>query len=292
MTQSDKIATALRNGLSWLRNHRDLFTIPRNVSDYNFLTSIKPIGEYTLLLEKLHSRGYPNASESSWAWKQFREGKLIRDMLLARPDLIVISTIYSSFLSLGFSCSATDRVIRYFLQSDYCQAIEMPRWRRLDVMHAEWKLGLRPFSDLTLRGTWISRQPEPWLVSHDVAYAATHEIFYISDFGSKEVVIDDANRKYLKLILSSWAEIYCEESNYDLLSEVIMCASYLGFLDIANFWVTILLEHQRPDGHFPGPSGSASDIIHEDMDERRGNFLRNYHTTIVGCLALLSFDST
>lgn len=282
---------ALDRSVIWLTDRRKYFKVGELVSGEELLRRLKPIGELVLLMEKLTEHGWDCNEISRWAWVQFRRGALFREIIIAKPDLIVLSTIFASFKRLGFQDEKTERVLHYFLTSDYCKGIEMPTWRRLDVSHASWKLGIREFSDLTLSGTWISHHPEPWLVSSDIAYAVTHEIFYLTDFGRMPPRISTADRNFLEISILSWLRIFAMERNFDLVAELLMCSAYLDLLHICDTWEHVLLAHQRDDGCFPGPIGSAADIIDTKMSSSEVDFLQNYHTTLVGSLALAAIQN-
>jgi hypothetical protein len=256
------------------------------------LTSIKPLGELVLVIEKSEKCWDKAATLAKWAWEQFEEGDLILRILIASPDLIVISTIYASFRKLGFRNERLETIIKYYLETGYCKGLELPEWRRLDVRHASVSLGLSDQKDLSLGRSCLRERPEPWMLSTGYAYAITHELFYITDFGNRKANIDPCTIAYLRISINVWLRIFHREKNYDLVSELLMSARYLGFLELYDDWIPNLVEWQREDGCFPGPEGSAKNIMDDSMNCKRIDFLRNYHTTLVAVLALIDDSAT
>lgn len=292
MHNTDSISTDCENGaraaLSWVLKRRDHFALDVRAEGYDLLNSIKPLGELVLVLEQVGDRNGELKDVSEWAWEQFAFGKLFRDIVMAKPDLIVVSTIYASFLRMGYSDPNVGKALEYFLSTDYCGAIEIPRWRALDIEHGKAKIGRSSISDLNLDGTWLAAQPEPWLASSDTVYAVTHELFYVTDFGRQPLRVDAPQETFIRIVLDAWIENYLREKNFDLVAELLMCAVYCGFDDLYYENVRILLNEQDADGRLRGPAGSAENLIEDDMDEERVDFLRNYHTTLVAVLCFIA----
>lgn len=283
-------ADAIAAALDWVLAHRQEFALPKGPINEETLRELKPLGELVLVAEKLARQGSQFSAVSndilSWAWAEVSEGELLLHILGARPDLIVLATVYASFATCGYANRRLHRLIGNLHQTDACAAIEFPKWRRLDVCHAMASLGGSSFPPDALEGTWISHRPEPWLISDDAAYAVTHEIFYATDYGADSAAVPGEVRDYLRLWLPAWFKIYARLNNYDLFAEFLMVSAYLRLHDCYAAHVGELLQQQAQEGFFPGPPGSAANIISPKTQIPRANFLRNYHTTLVSMLAL------
>lgn len=277
---------AIDAALGWIEANLIQFALPTGPTTETTLKAIKPLGELVLVIDKIAERHSKFEALLKWSWKEFRGGELMLDILIARHDLIVLTTIYASFVNRGFSNPRLDQWIAYLRATAAHEGIEFPRWRRLDVDHALAKLDGERLSADSLRDTWIALRPEPWLMSDDTAYAVTHTLFYITDFGQAGHLLPDDIRDYLYLWLPAWLEISRRQRNFDLFAEWLMVAAYAGFDDIFAKHAAVLVAHQRSDGVFPGPSGSAEALLHDEMPAIRSDFLRNYHTTLVAILAL------
>lgn len=285
----DKAAAAER-AIGWVESRRSEFALPAGETGEGTLRALKPIGELVLIAEKLVRGDSPHSARGrawlAWAWEALDGGDLLLDILAARPDLIILSTVYASFDQCGFVNRRLRETIESVHEMDAIRAIEFPYWRRLDVRHAMAGLHRTRLGEDAMDGSWLSFRPEPWLLNDDAAYAVTHEIFYATDYGGHPAGVAGELGDYLRLWLPVWLRIYQRRRNFDLFAELLMCAGYLGFADIHEAGLPALLAEQMPDGAFPGPAGSAANLITSATPGARAHFLRNYHTTLVGILAL------
>lgn len=254
------------------------------------MRALKPLGELVLIAEKLVRAETEHAAQGrawlGWAWSELGEGDKLLQILAARPDLIILSTVYASFAQCGFVNPRLHDAIEGIYELDATRAIEFPYWRRLDVRHAMAGLRGTKLGGDALAGSWLSFRPEPWLLSDDAAYAVTHEIFYATDYGNDPAGVSGAMSDYLRLWLPVWLRIYERRSNFDLFAELLMCAGHLRFAEIYEAGLPRLLAEQAADGSFPGPVGSAANLITSSTPCARAAFLRDYHTTLVSILAL------
>jgi len=201
----------LKRAAVWLdENHAEFHLSHARTIDEQ-IQLIKPIGELALTSSVLAQLGYDRSwctSKINDCWQELECGELLLRILAARPDLIVAATLYSSFYEFGMRHDRLERLLIHLSQSPACNAIEFPTWRRLDVAHGFQKLGLHPFPLKPHSDTWLSALPEPWMISDDIAYAITHEIFYITDFGNEIDRLDRNVRNYVSAWLPAWLEIY------------------------------------------------------------------------------------
>jgi hypothetical protein len=116
----------------------------------------------------------------------------------------------------------------------------------------------------------------------------THEIFYCTDFGRRrERWISPLVLEYLGFVLPLWARIYLRKRNFDLVGELLACAGYLG-IGLAPQVFDALLDHQQPDGSFPGPEGAGSGLPRGQGGE---DIVSKYHTTLVALMAISSREA-
>lgn len=272
--------------VNWLSVHREQFSLANARSDEQLLRLIKPIGELALAASILRKRG----RHSSWAnqtlhycWGELEQGNVLLRVLAARPDLVVASTLYACFYEVGLSNSRLDILLRHLEGCASCRSIEFPTWRRLDVAHGFAALGYRPFPSNPEVGTWLYGLPEPWMISEDIAYAVTHEIFYITDFGWQPERLTCQISDYVTAWLPAWSEIWARQNNWDLFAEFAMVAACLG--KPSGAMLDRLATVQDSGGYFPGPGGSAASLIGSQTSAPRACFLANYHTTLVALMA-------
>ncbi|MBB5696464.1 hypothetical protein FHS87_004535 [Roseomonas pecuniae] len=249
------------------------------------MVAFKPIGELVLVSEKMlrTERDELWLKLLEWAWSEFERGDMILRVLTARPDLVVLSTIYASFARSGYTDNRLAGWLSYLEKTTSCSALEFPRWRKLDVEHAFASLNAVMLPKDCLNGTWFAAMPEPWLMTDDLAYATTHAVFYATDFGRYSDALPRRLHEYLGLWLPIWLQLSLEKENFDLYAEWLMVAAYSGHYAIYDEHSTQLLAHQRGDGAFPGPHDCEKD---PESSSRISDFLTNYHTTLVSLLAL------
>ncbi|MGJ0223581.1 DUF6895 family protein, partial [Streptococcus pyogenes] len=165
--------------------------------------------------------------------------------------------------------------------------LEFPTWRRLDLQRAFESLGVQPFPPQAAKSCWFFNRPEPWIMSDDIGYALTHDIFYLTDFGRDVTQLPSECIRYLEDWLPSWLGIFLKRPNWDLVAELLMVGSCLRS-EASTEYYEALLSAAEDDGLVPSPPGSGAQLIalEEDVEPRRRRFLSNYHTCLVSCMAL------
>jgi len=291
---SSDIASArwlLTRTVSWIRSNRDQFSLALAVDAAHRIELIKPLGELALAAELLTRHAayrHVGANLLAWCWAELDEGQGLLDLLSARPDLLVVATILGGFRRRGFRSRPLEGFIRYVAGTRYRAALQLPNWRALDLQHALTRLGVASrgtHSDV--KRTWCSRLPEPWLIDHDSAYAFTHEVFYITDFGRFSGRLPKATREYIRLWLPAWLSIYERKHDLDVYCELLMVAACTtrtwGLRDAFACCTASFDEH----GYLPSPEGGGRNLLRRGMSAERKKFLNCYHTTLVGMLAAL-----
>ncbi len=283
----------LEASFNWVINNKNQFSVDSN--DYDSkeksIGALKPLGEYVLTMEVLISCNYRNdecLANVEWAWNQVKKGDLLIEILAVRPDLIVLSSLYANFEKLGFINSRLKRLITYLLETQGCKNIEYPYWRRLDLVHTEDFFGLNQFPIDAEKKCWFYNNPEPWIMSDDIAYALTHDIFYLTDFGRNKNRLSKESVVYLKNWTPGWLKIFAHQPNWDIYSELLMVACCIGDYDIVEKYIAPLTIAQENDGLIPSPEGAGRQLLEYETnpDEQRVKFLSNYHTCLVGLMAL------
>lgn len=89
------------------------------------------------------------------------------------------------------------------------------------------------------------------------AYAVTHEVFYLTDFGKKTDTIPGDVAAYISLWIPVWIEIFGEQGNFDLAGELLLSLLYLRCYDEIGPGVSAMLDAQSADGSTPGPIGAG-----------------------------------
>lgn len=294
MVSAEQSEPVWMRGLKFIEAHLDEFAFLSGGLNRELLIRLKPLGELALtasllcrgtdLAEGLRDR---LACLLSFAWGEFGDGKLFIEILEARPDLIVVGSIYPSFERHGLVYEPARELLRQIVRWRGVAALEFPPWRALDLalawrtmrLPSPWALGrLFPL-------TWLAQRPEPWLLSDDAAYSITHTVFYMTDFGEHPDCLDVEAQEYLRCWCPAWMEYYRSVSDLDLYAELALALECVGQKEQGFDPERVLAQAQAEDGMIPGPVDSARDLLEGVTDARRRRFLMNYHTTLVGLLA-------
>lgn len=275
--------------IRWIAGNLPQFDLSRAEDEEHALELLKPIGELVLTCDIL-SR-FPGTERIAntwlhWSWSQFRQGQLIHDVLLSRPDLVIISSIYASFHVNGFQHQGTVEWLKYLSRTRFVDAIQYPNWRRLDYEHAMERLGFLGMEAESIERMWSAKLPEPWLIESDAAYALTHEVFYVTDFGAKSQRLPSLARDFISAWLPAWINIFRRRDDWDLVSELLIVhASIGGSPDVVVPVFDGMAEVVEAKTYLPSPLGGGSKLFRPSDDEPRRLFLSNYHTTLVGLIA-------
>lgn len=280
----------VNTGFRWIRGELDRFDFSKHSSEDTKVQRLKPLSELVLCLCILKINNVPSSMETEivdWAWEKLEKGNFIYRLLIARPDLIQVSSAYIYLNKVyGYENSRLSNLIKSLKEYRYPYLLETEPWVKLSMLHSFSVFGIRNLHEHEFEGTWLKGYPEPWILNDSMMYALTHEIFYLTDFGRKKF-IDRKLFDYLNLWLPVWAEVYAKKDNADLVSELLMVRHFT----IADGWdpsypVSSVLSLQNEDGSFNGPKGAGVNLFTDDDDEQSKIFLERYHTTLVSCVAL------
>jgi hypothetical protein len=195
---------------------------------------------------------------------------------------------------LGFEDPQARRFLQGLLDQGYASAVERNAFRMMDLRYildkGGFKHDLPPMRTIYQTTTLARRMPLAYIYNAD-AYALTHAIFYLCDFGfhaPSSIRSRDLGRsRWLVSNLLGMSVIF---QNWDLVAELLLSYHFLQADPNAVYsdaWIA-LAGSQRPDGSFEGPAWSREHSVSLAAEPRRAyDFETNYHTTIVGGLSCL-----
>ena len=282
------IELAFQKSLNWLSAHHQNFSFRYEGENRDQLLLLKPFAEYLLTIDVLRSVGVSEpflADNMTEAWLETKEGEILLELLTARPDMVDIAGIYANFKRWGFSNVRLERWLAKLWDLESTRSLEMPIWRRIAHFYSFSRLGLTKFNQQLVADSWVASIPEPWTISDATAYAITHEVFYITDFGKLPNQIAPSIRDYIRLWLPAWTRAFIAESNWDLTAELVMVAACLRDTDWVETPLLRLVRSQMDDGFYPAPQGAGRQLVRQHHTPNRMNFVTNYHTSLVGLLA-------
>jgi hypothetical protein len=278
--------------LEWVEHNLPQFR-PPPVGSADFVPLLKPLGELALTGNVLsswsrdgHRRKHIGHEFVRFAWELVGKGNTLRLIVLEKPDLWAVLSVYATFVSHGFRNEPLEKALSAVTRCRSFAAMEFPSWRKIEIGLACKKLGFACPWDIRkcLSATWLGHLPEPWLLSTTAAYSVTHTVFYVTSFGQRPAALSQRCRDYLASWLPAWMEFYLHLKNYDLLAEMLMAARCLN-LSIDGDWEAALIRAQRADGRVSGPQGNGRGLDPTVRSQSRRRFLDDYHTTLVVLMA-------
>ncbi len=298
MSTTEPISQGLLLGMAWVNEHLDQFALAPNSMDKSApydIALMKPLSELALTISILKRSGIRLGfldKVSEWAWEQTGEGKALLQMLMARNDFLPCCAYYAALHELGYHSTPLHTVLEYLGRSKTGERIPLQPWARLALDYNLWKLGIIDFSAAETTGLYVTAYPEPWVIPGEIAYAITHEVFYLTDFGSRrpesDVLID-----YLSTWIPYWCSKFSTEGDFDLAGEFSMTWSCLApAVQPELNPISCLLPQQQENGNITGPRGAGSFLYRNDDTAERRSFLGSYHTTLVFIMAAALYLKT
>jgi hypothetical protein len=212
-------------------------------------------------------------------WRQYRHGDALHERQLRHPTATDPLEVYAPLRATGRRHMPLERLLAHLHGRVAVRAVELVPNRRLSVLAAARATGL-PGTDDTLavvNATWLGRRPEPWLLDWEHAYAMTHTVFHVTDWGSRPGALPGHLQDYLGLWLPVWHDVWQESGDWDLVGELLATDRCLSVPGLPLEAWRRLASQQRPDGLVPRDTGGAP----KDTDQ----FDRHFHSTAVAALA-------
>ncbi|APU15153.1 DUF6895 family protein [Actinoalloteichus fjordicus] len=274
--------------LGWLSAAGPHFRIPRGpVSEIDIGESMKPLCELALAGSLAVRESVTGTREAQiapelidFAWSEFDSGRVLLELQRRSSAETYPLETYAPFVRAGRRNAELDELLVHLAGLRFTRVIEQVPNRLLAIAAAQRVIGLPETLDrveLTAR-TWLGGRSEPWTVDFMTAYAVTHTVFHLTDWGAHPKELPSPLQNYLHRWLPAWVEVYREAEQWDLVGELLMvdlCLEAPSYPVAA--WVA-LAGAQREDGLLPYGAVPAP----ESMAEAFRNF---YHPTVVAAIA-------
>ena len=130
----------------------------------------------------------------------------------------------------GFRSAPLEQLIRWLRQFDLPLSVEAIPYRQWDRLLALWKGGLLrqvPACSTRYRDTALALRHSTIYVDMEDAYAFTHTVFYMTDFGLQAPAISPAETQRTGIVLQGLLVHYLRRQNWDLACELLMCLHQL-----------------------------------------------------------------
>ncbi|ARQ71862.1 DUF6895 family protein [Streptomyces marincola] len=275
--------------LHWLHAHRERGVLPADsTADLGDPNSVyKPLGESALAGSLVLREAAAGSTEMrlarellDYAWTQFREGDLLYERQLRHLLMTDPLETYAHFTRSGYRHAGMDRLLRHNAGLNSVRAVEVVPNRKLAIANAARLAGVDHGTDWTAlaRATWLGATPEPWAIDWMTAYAMTHTVFHLTDWGGRPEGLPADMAGYLTTWLPVWIDIWREVAQWDLVAELMIVGACLDEpVCDPEIWA-VLADIQHEDGLLP----RDGDPVSEDEDER---FTDHQHTAVVAAVA-------
>lgn len=167
-------------------------------------------------------------------------------------------------------------------------ATEVTPFRELDADYflaaSDWR-DPAPDREALVRRTFLGRMRTPLYVDDDAAYAITHTVLYLSDFGRRPPDMPGDMRRTAISAVGSLLVHYWRLRHWDLVAELLVSAAVLGEAENvpATLALAALRAAVRQDGALPGSAAQAAELERRG-EGRQDTFAACYHTTVVALL--------
>lgn len=199
------------------------------------------------------------------------------------------ATLFLSLLDVGHHFQLIDRrdvddiskILRWFAA---CGPERVP-YRQIDQLYGLKNLGhAAEDRDLDRIAQFGCLRDEDRILNiqqHD-AYALTHTIFYLTDFGRLPSPLDARLSASIAHTLTRLSYVSISENDMDLLAEYVLCAIYCKWMnaEFAGF-VEILKSQRQNGGYWKGPFSIDASLKRDSIPEGLHPFYSHYHTTIL-----------
>ncbi|KOG42476.1 DUF6895 family protein [Streptomyces resistomycificus] len=289
MTSTRLIHKVGVGAIEWLYAHRDGFRLEPDVDpEVGFLERFKPVGELALICKVLFREGVAGSHQShlarellDHAWQHtLAGGRMLVRGQRTEPISPIPFEVYLPFRELGYSQPELERAARLNHRLLGYAAFEMTPVRRLGLSAFQRRFGLPPQppeAELVGR-TWLGRTPEPWTVEGHIAYAITHTVFHLTDWGERPEGLPPPVADYLATWLPVWLDDWLDLQRWDLLGELLVVDACLPRPTLDERAWEGFAAAQRSDGAMPAlrtmPRGEPEEV-----------FDVIYHPTLVAAFA-------
>jgi hypothetical protein len=274
--------------LGWLGRARSDFALPEGVTAAQIpVRALKAVAELGLAMSLVEREAVAGAEDgqaarrlAEFAWHQLQEGLLLYRRQLADPASSFPMEVYASFIRAGYRHRRLAALCAHLVGLRVARVRELTPHDQLAVVAAAHQLGLpAPVDPLVLvERTWLGGQPEPWMLDAADAYALTHTVFHLTDFGADPGGLPQELQEYLHLWLPVWVEVVTETTAWDLLAELLIVDACLTTPQTYPQAWELLALAQHPDGMLPGGTSKAP----RDPEQ---TFRNHYHPTLVAVIA-------
>jgi hypothetical protein len=304
----NNLGSFISNSLDWVIANLNFFTLPSREEDEAAEEILidrqrKAFGELVLGCMLMSRYSKTRASP------QFKKALDYIESQVRKPEYsfnmvrrLNLFPFYLTVLAGLEECGKTFPEHRFALQRvldfGHVAAIERTSWGQIDLRYfldyGGFKHSIPDYQLLYRVSSIYGLAPIPYLRDLDV-YALTHILFYMADFGRRDlrpILAErfDRTREEVALLLGT----YTYGKDWDLVAELLICCLCLDYRPSPLFGLAWqgLLTSQEPDGKIPMKTlDPESRELADPRTAAAYQFKNAYHSTLVGLFAaMMEFD--
>lgn len=277
--------------LDWLELHFEQFR-PLPHEGLNSFTHIKPLGELALILYSLKAPACTIDSEDIRFWSDKASEKLftmtetwggdidwehVPNLVHRSPEIVSALLIFPVVSKISGSHSRWLPQVKNVFRQLQVNSGEFS----VDVLFARDLAGIEKCDEASVRELLnVLKKPAEIRMQTSTLYLVTHYIFFAAEMGHRTVILSEKDYREVCAYLNHALEKALLQSNYDLLSELLMCLYQLkaGCTENQRKAVTELVSVIHRTGWIPGN--------HDGKMRNGDSFIQHYHACLMGLSAL------
>ena len=294
----DELLNFIRLNLEKIESNKVFWNI-NYAQDINFEDKIYLESSVALML--YHRNNKSSLNKESYLKiqcdiKSFVEKDEYALKLIKKPYLLYnYGLIYISLKKCGYTNSRLDAIIDFIEKKNLFDTIETIPFRVLDI---EWSKHLLHNTevkfDIVSKTSILNKKINPAYITTNEAYAFTHSIFYLTDFGVKEMP-KEINLKSLRKTINALISWALFNEDLDVLAELVISIYCIYNNDDrhSKFAYDILCKYYSDFGFLPSKGFITSTYQNlTNKKEKEAYAYKNiYHTNYVWFLLLIIKNS-
>jgi hypothetical protein len=291
-----KLEVRASAGLDWLTGNIERFS-PLGRLDSN--PDVKPFAELAILYERLWS--VRNGALAGLLrphlrrWRRFLvdhcEDRAFAELPRRLPSYgYAIMLPYLALRATGYRSSFHEESLRLSLGREFLFSVEVVPHRVLDREYFLWKSGVHstePAWSKLYANTVLAAAPDPLHVDKETAYAITHTLFYLSDWGRRIPAFEPTEAARVINLIDCLIVHYWRLKHWDLLGELLVNRRSMRTRNsrLEAGAAAAFISAWRREGYILGEGDEIGELKNAPPSETESIIFREcYHTTLVGVL--------
>jgi hypothetical protein len=217
----------VRRSLEWISGNLDRFTPLANGRLDE--SRLKAFSELALVYSYLHQWPHPALRDEAGAWSEFMKDWCTTPVIAQMPRkrrAVAIAYLlpYLMLRVTGYRCTYHEETLALLKRSKDLRPPELVPYRALELVHALWKSGFvreEPAWRRLAGATLLLKAGSHVGLDDEAAYAITHALFYLTDFGDRPVPLSARQLRRALDLVDDLLLHYWRTGHWDLVGELL-----------------------------------------------------------------------